>query len=116
MKKNLEIDLHQADWLVDKVLCSDTYAQNLYAALCNNTFVYEGLNISDISLPDEWSCSWRHAGGIIADIRSKKYNECYLDWYLTGCSVIEGYLPESVISDEIKNDLAALAWKLKIAS
>ena len=37
-KNNLEYDLRSTDWIVEKVRDSESYAQNLYAALCNNDF------------------------------------------------------------------------------
>jgi len=37
-KHNLEFDLRTTDWILAKVRESRVYAQNLYAALCNNPF------------------------------------------------------------------------------
>ena len=102
IKPNLEIDLFKTDWIVSKCLNSDIYSQNLYAAICNNLFYKDD---------EEWSASWRHAGGIVADLRNK--GECYIDWYCSGMADREGYLPESVVSDEIREDLLKLGWIIK---
>jgi len=38
MEHNLERDMKNAAWFVAKVQASESYAQNVYAALCNNEF------------------------------------------------------------------------------
>ena len=76
-KNNLEYDLRTTEWVIEKVKSSDTYAQNLYAALCNNQFI-QLENSWDILKEKYWHCSWRYAGGIIADIQEKGD---YIDWY-----------------------------------
>ena len=118
---NLERDMKDARWFVDKVRASDSYAQNLYAALCNNTF--QKLEVLPVLKDEVWSCTWRYAGGVVADIRCEGD---YMDWY---CSGIHGdpkeidyaaaeaqgfnlakYVPESIITDEIRQDLKQLGW------
>jgi hypothetical protein len=76
-----------------------------------------------------WSCSWRHAGGIIADMQEKGD---YIDWYCSGIRDIrtlseseianlteqeqfaykagQGYVGEGCVTEEIKNDLYKLGW------
>jgi hypothetical protein len=89
---NLEKDLEQ---LRHKLVDID-YARALYAALCNNEFIKDG---------EDWSCTWRYAGGIVARLRG--LNENYLDFYLSGFN--EGF-PEGTITEEIKKDLESLGW------
>lgn len=115
-KNNMEYDLLTTDWILEKVRVSDSYAQNLYAAICNNDFFK--LEVVPILRQDPekdyWSASWRAAGGIIADMRQEGD---YIDWY---CSGIRGdyqdeertndYVPEGMITDEIRNDLQRLGW------
>ena len=125
-KDNLEWDLRTTDWILEKVRTSDSYAQNLYAAMCNNEFVKR--EMWPILKDQRWSCSWRYAGGIIADMQQKGD---YIDWY---CSGIRGdkltdqefadltedqkliylesqsYVGESVVTDEIRKDLFRLGW------
>ena len=116
---NMEYDLLTTDWILEKVRADDAYAQNLYAAMCNNGFIK--MDIIPILKEEEWGASWRYAGGIIADMRQEGD---YIDWY---CSGIAGgdepdvyneawdlkrkrYVPEGCITDEIRNDLQRLGW------
>ena len=105
-KNNMEYDLRTCEWILDKVRKSDQYAQNLYAAICNNEFV-QCNDTWNILKEDYWAASWRHAGGIIADMQEKGD---YIDWYCSGMQDNKGYVPEAVITDEIKNDLNNLGW------
>jgi len=102
MKPNLELDLCKSDWIADKCKYSKIYSQNLYAALCNNRFFYG---------EEEWTCSWRFAGGLVADLRD--CGEDYMAWYCSGTSNRAGYVPESVVTDEISLDLMKLGWTIK---
>ena len=113
-KNNMEYDLRTCEPFLKKVRSSDTYAQNLYAALCNNDFTK--LDVIPILKEEKWSCSWRHAGGIIADMRVQGD---YIDWYCSGIgdglgngdtTGVKGYVSESVVTDEIREDLKKLGW------
>jgi hypothetical protein len=113
-ENNMEYDLLTTDWILEKVRSSDTYAQNLYAAMCNNDF--QKLEVIPILKDQTWGCSWRYAGGIIADMRQKGD---YIDWYCSGIGDGLGngdrdgsksYVGESVITDEIRKDLKCLGW------
>jgi hypothetical protein len=102
MKPNLELDLCKSDWIANKCEHSIIYSQNLYAALCNNKFYYGD---------EEWTCSWRFAGGLVADLRD--CDEDYLDWYCSGMNNTKGFVEESVVTDEIGLDLMKLGWTIK---
>lgn len=104
MKFDLEQDLLSSAYIKDKCKNSDSYSQNLYAALCNNRFFKE---------EQEWTCSWRMSGGIVADIRD--VGEDYMSFYCSGivCDHISEYVPESVVTDEIREDLLKLGWTIK---
>lgn len=113
-KDNLEYDLRSTDWILAKVQASDNYAQNLYAAMCNNDF--QRLDTWPILTDKRWSCSWRYAGGIVAHMRE---SGDYIDWYCSGIrdvdhaeKDIQGRFPvsESVVTDEIRADLKELGW------
>ena len=126
-KDNMEYDLRSTEWILEKVRGDDVYAQNLYAAMCNNDFTKR--EMWPILKEQKWSCSWRHAGGIVADM---KQEGDYIDWYCSGISndgyqdeddktelTIEqetirkkfaAYVPESVVTDEIETDLFRLGW------
>jgi hypothetical protein len=106
---NLEYDLRTTDWILEKARNSKEYAQNLYAAMCNNEFQKKDVFL--ILKDERWSCSWRSAGGIIANMRQEGD---YIDWYCSGIketdSPEDGYVPESVVTDEIREDLNKLGW------
>jgi len=124
---NLEHDLRSTDWILEKARESTIYAQHLYAAMCNQDFIKN--DIWPLLQDKRWSCSWRHAGGIIADMRQEGD---YVDWYCTGIGDREemdplefneltvdrqiaykesrAYVGEGVITDEIREDLRKLGW------
>lgn len=114
---NMEYDLLTTDWILEKVRSSESYAQNLYAAMCNNGFIR--LEVMPILKDEEWGASWRYAGGIIADMRQEGD---YIDWYCSGIRDVSldeeenkswdgrGYVPEGCITDEIQTDLQRLGW------
>jgi len=109
-KDNLEYDLRSTKWICDKVKASDSYAQNLYAAMCNMQF--QKLDVMPILKDQRWSCSWRHAGGIVADMLEKGD---YIDWYCSGIrhdeeGITSGYVPEGQVTEEIELDLKKLGW------
>jgi len=124
-KDNMEYDLRSTDWILEKVRNSESYAQNLYAAICNNDFVKAEIWPLLRMDPDKdlWSASWRRAGGIVADMREQGD---YIDWYCSGMGGLNreyegnetneewqkrtGYVPESVVTEEIEKDLYKLGW------
>lgn len=102
MKPNLEKDLLSSEWIKQKCNHSSVYSQNLYAALCNNRFFYGD---------EEWTCSWRYAGGIVSEING---NNDYMDFYCSGIAThINGFVAEGCATDEIKLDLMRLGWIIK---
>lgn len=127
---SLEQDLHASSLILEKVR-KDSYAQNLYAAMCNMQWQYLGSDwaleagdLSALALAETWSCSWRYSGGIVAELRGEGD---YLDWYCTGMGGFspladetaeetarwikeKGYVAESVVTEEIRTDLASLGW------
>lgn len=115
---DLEQDLLNSAEICIKVKESETYAQNLYAALCNNRFRKN--EVWPILTDQYWSCSWRYAGGIIADIRN---DGDYTNWYCSGISAtgddgecidmpynMKKFVPESLVTDEVANDLKSIGW------
>jgi len=118
MQHDLENDLMDSAYIRIKCM-QDTYAQNLYAALCNNDFVKN--EIIPILREETWHCSWRYAGGIVADLRGEGD---YIDWYCSGIRGLsdynheegaqymeeQGYVVEGLVTDEIRNDLLQLNW------
>lgn len=108
-KNNLEYDLRSSEYIVEK--CKNkAYAQNIYAALCNNEFIKN--DVVQILTEETWSCTWRYAGGIVADLVGEGD---YLDWYCSGIRHDDGemtslYVSEGDVTDEIKDDLFKLGW------
>ncbi len=124
---NLEYDLLTTDWILEKVRNNDAYAQNLYAAMCNTDFVKN--DVWPILTDKRWSCSWRYAGGIIADMQQKGD---YIDWYCSGIRdtgtiddeefnsltkqqqehyiLTKSYVGEGCVTEEIRADLLKLGW------
>lgn len=108
-KNNLEYDLRSSEYIVEK--CKNrAYAQNIYAALCNNEF--QRNDVMPILKDETWTCSWRYAGGIVADLRGEGD---YLDWYCTGIRHDDGeltnsYIGEGEVTDEVREDLFKLGW------
>jgi len=125
-KNNLEYDLRSAKWICDKAKSREEYAQNLYAAMCNNEF--QKLDVWQLLKDEKYSCSWRYAGGIVADMIE---TGDYIDWYCSGINgrtdekelaemteeqrtkywwYLENYVGESRVTDEIREDLLKLGW------
>jgi hypothetical protein len=122
---NLEYDLRSTAWILEKVRGDDVYAQHLYAAMCNMQFVKN--DVWPLLKDQRWSCSWRHAGGIIADMQEKGD---YIDWYCSGIrgeiteeelkdptdeqqafrKKIQAYVGEGTVTEEIRVDLLKLGW------
>jgi hypothetical protein len=122
-KNNMEYDLRCSKELCDKVKDSNNYAQNLYAAMCNQD--WQSREFWQELKGETWSCSWRHAGGIIADMHEKGD---YIDWYCSGIGNqdrgfgLDGYEPtpdpigrnyvsEGTVTEEIELDLNRLGWR-----
>jgi hypothetical protein len=124
--ENMEYDLLTTEWILEKVRESDVYAQNLYASMCNRDFIKHA--VIPILKNQRWSCSWRYAGGIIADMRQEGD---YIDWYCSGirgdrlsteefeklsleqqarAKEYDAYVGEGVVTDEIREDLFRLGW------
>jgi hypothetical protein len=127
-QNNLEYDLRNTKWICNKAKAREEYAQNLYAAMCNNDF--QKLEVWPLLKGETYSCSWRYAGGIVADMIEQGD---YIDWY---CSGIRGgaseeelaamteeqrtkykwydekFVSESVVTDEVREDLKKLGWNV----
>ena len=126
-KDNLEYDLRSTQWICDKVKGDEVYAQNLYASMCNRDFTKN--DVWPILTEKRWSCSWRHAGGIIADMREEGD---YIDWYCSGIRnspteeeianfndeqkqrylELQAFVGEGYVTDEIREDLFKLGWNV----
>lgn len=125
-KNNMEYDLRTCDWILEKVRTDDVYAQNLYSAMCNVDWCKREL--WTVLKEEYWGCSWRHAGGVIADMRQEGD---YIDWYCSGIredlsdddiaaltpeqqesyrTIYSKYVPEGHVTEQIEKDLNKLGW------
>lgn len=97
MRFNLEQDLYANAALLAQIETDRSLADELYAALCNNQFRHREMH------PDApfWSCSWRYAGGIVAELTDPSRYD-YLDFY---CGGNEGY-----ISPRVEALLDGMGW------
>jgi hypothetical protein len=112
-ENNLEYDLRSTEWICNKAKASDTYAQNIYAALCNQD--WQKNEVWPLLKGETYSCSWRYAGGIVADMREQGD---YIDWYCSGIRGEQGidyeppltFVSEGTVTEEIREDFFKLGW------
>lgn len=116
IEHDMEEDMRNSALIMTKVK-NDRYAQNLYAAMCN--MQWQKTDVMPILKDELWSCTWRSAGGIVAELQGRGD---YLSWYCSGISggsylqddyddlVDRGYVKESHITDEILADLKQIGW------
>ena len=115
IEHDLEADMKNSVMIVAKVKLSNRYAQNLYAAMCNMR--WQKTDVWPVLKNELWSCTWRSAGGIVADLQGKGD---YLSWYCSGMGGLDyddpdvdatpGFVSESTVTDEIRADLGSLGW------
>ena len=104
--ENLSDDLKGCELVIGKCKRSTLYSQNLYAALCNNSFVKNGV---------KWSCLWRSSADLVSKLRGEGD---YLDWYCSGIPVgwnlpaKDGHVGEGVLTEEVGADFGSLGWRL----
>ena len=98
-----------------RVAQDDTFAQNVYAAMCNHQFV---------STPPvfDWSCSWRLAASHVANLRNQYggHSENYMSWYCSGVVgrldddvAKTGYVAEGTVTDTVREAFLALGWNIE---
>jgi len=114
MDRDLYEDLIATPWIVEKVQARKDYAQHVYAALCNMR--WQPADVLPILKDEYWTCSWRSAGGLVANVLGKGD---YMDWYCSGigdglgngdADRTRGYVPEGTVTDEIREDFATMGW------
>ena len=87
--RDFEVDLEAV--FDDKIRTDDDFCENVWSALANK--IWENNDGA------EFSCTFRYAGGLIADIRGRGN---YMDWYCSG--------PYAIVTDEIEKGLGGLGW------
>ena len=106
--------------MVDKVI------QNFcrYYRKFDNRFFKLDDSFAIIKDEQNWSASWRYAGQIVSNLR---IGEDYLDYYCSGIhwldnhsnissaytTAVSGFVEESMVTDEIRDDLLKLGWMVK---
>lgn len=107
---NLYTDLIKHELIVGKAKSSAKYAQNLYAALSDTSWKSSDNNISKLS--------WEQASSLVSSICNDA--DAYR-WYASGINdggaggcYAYGIIQESVVTNEIKNDLLSIGWTLWI--
>ena len=120
---SLSDDIIVCPAIISKIRQDYGYAQNLYAALCNIIWYKETEFLPMLKGDNEWSCSWRWAGGFVAGLGAR--NEDYMDFYCSGMRGDDDLdnrardpnarpsVSEGTVTEEIENDLKQLGWKWK---
>ena len=94
MRVNLEHDIIRDNRLMELVQ-DDSFAKKLYAAMCNIRWLKDG---------QEWACSWRYSGEIVANARNK--GEDYCHFYCSG--------NEGIVDPVIETELKRIGWTWEI--
>ena len=116
----MDIDICLDPHMLARVREDRIYAQNLYAALCNT--LWQEQDAWEVLRDRVWSCTWRTAGGIVADMRGEGD---YMDWYCSGMmtghpnddlgtadyKIQKGFRAEGDVADHIREDLLAIGWR-----
>lgn len=98
-KVNLQEELENNDFIKNKIKNDKAYCKKLYRAFCNIIW-FKGEDLKE----NEWICSWRGAGAIVASLEENRTG--YMAWYLSG--------KEGVVDKEVEDDLLAMGWKWKL--
>jgi len=126
VKYNMEDDIMSSSIICQKCSANRWYAQNLYAAMCNN--IWQKIDVTAILRDDSWGISWRGSGRVVAEAinshrQDSKHN--YMDFYCSGMAsgfmedvtesgeqnvMYVGYLPEGTVSEVIRQDLRDIGW------
>ena len=94
-RNEIEYDLEKdLQLLAGKVNEDYDFAQELYAALCNMRWKKHY---------QTYACSWRYAGGLIAEMRGMTGEWDYLKFYCSG--------NEGRISERVRMELEKLGWE-----
>jgi hypothetical protein len=93
-KPHTFVDLLRAHpWFIDKLKTNDDYAVAFYGSMCNLSWYHWHFH-------QEFSRTWRSAGGLVAELRGK--GEDYIDFYCSG--------GEGRVTSEIKEDAKKMGF------
>ena len=95
MAKKIVIDFENDLKVVfgNKMKSDTEFCKDVWSSMANIVWKHKASG-------EEYSASFRYAGGLIAEIREEGD---YMDWYCCG--------PYETVSDEIKKGLAKRGWK-----
>lgn len=117
MHYNLTQEIRSSKWLSQKIKANDSYAQNLYAALCDN--IFQKNEFLTILKGVTWSCTWDHAGLTLSNIRGEPAEYFYYSGLFNTESSYEdddfkrhelNYVSEGEVTHEVRQDLRQLGW------
>lgn len=130
---DLAADIRNTPHIVQKIRNNKSYAQNVYAALCNIIWYKTTEFLPVLSGNNEWTCSWRWAGGFVAELEGQGGD--YIDWYCSGIRdntqldddqfqsltpaeqeeyiKLKDYVGEGYVSGEVESDFAKIGWRWK---
>lgn len=117
MERDVEEELKNNTAICQRIADSEVFAQHVYAALCNQQYYPHGV---DQEHTDAWSCTWRYAATIIADIRNTHLHEPqnsdiqedYIHWYCSGMGVLEGSVGEGIVTDDVRRVFHDMGWDI----
>lgn len=95
---SLEMDISDNVEFKRWVRESADHAQHLYHTLCNNDFIHRETG-------KMWHCSWRYAGGLVADVLCQGD---YLNWYCSG--------NEGAVDQQIETWFNRMGWTVSDAN
>ena len=78
----------------ERMKADDSFCVQIWSALANKLWKHESMDDDE-----EYSCTFRYAGGLIADILGRGG---YMDWYCSG--------PYATVSDEIESGMKDIGW------
>lgn len=115
--RDLELELKDNAAVCQRIADNEVFAQHVYAALCNQQFYPQGEPQTEDTV---FSCTWRYAGEVIANIRNHYYHEPqntgieedYLHWYCSGMGFLDGAVEEGVVTDEVRQVFHEMGWDI----
>ena len=97
LERNFEKDYKEL--FTEKAKESSEFSTKLWSALANVNWEHED--------GSRYSCSFRYAGALVAEMREEEDGMAYMNWYCSG--------PYASVSEEIAEALAKRGWSYETA-